>query len=176
MTRYRFPYVLTLSLATVALGAVGCANSHSPTEPSSLDALAKSSVAPVSEESGGGGDESALDKRRGRGADDPAGDDHGRRGRGRGNDRPDDRQQPPRVGQEFEGSVVAVNGQTLGLAGGARITVDGRTQWNARGDLVSLNQVAASVAAAKPTRVEGRGVRQADGSLLAQTIKAEVDN
>jgi hypothetical protein len=53
--------------------------------------------------------------------------------------------------------------------------VNGQTQWNRRGDLFTLQQVAAAVAAGKPTRAEARGTRQADGSLLAQTIKAEVD-
>lgn len=194
MARFRFPYVLTLSLSTLALGAAGCSNSHSPTEPSfDLEAAPKLSVSPAGEEGlAQEGAAAAIDKRRGRGGDDPAGDDRGRRGRGgddrngddrgrrgRGrDDRPANPQQPrqPRAGQEFEGSVASVSGQSLSLAGGSRVTVNGQTQWSARGDLFTLGQVAGSVAAGKPTRVEGRGVRQADGSLLAQTIKAEVDD
>jgi hypothetical protein len=35
--------------------------------------------------------------------------------------------------------------------------------------------VAAALAAGKPTRAEARGTRQSDGSLLAQTLKVEVD-
>jgi Domain of unknown function (DUF5666) len=170
MNRHRALFLLmSLSVSTLALGAAGCSNSHSPTEPAFDEPLvAASSLS------------SAGDKRRGRGGDDPAGDNRRGRGndnrqgdnRGRGNDRP----RAPRAGAEFEGAVAAVSGGTIVLAGGTRVTVDGQTQWNARGDLFSLAQVAGSVAAGDPTRVEGRGVRQADGSFLAQTIKAEVDD
>jgi hypothetical protein len=178
MARFRFSYVLTLSLSTLALGAVGCSNGQSPTEPSiaSLDApvaaTSSSSVSSVSDESRGhgrgGNDDNDNNRRnrrqRGRGADDPAGD-----------DRRDDRRQP-NAGAEFEGAVVSVTGNTLLLSGGVRVTVNGATQWIARGDLFTLSQVSASVAAGKPTRVEGRGTRQADGTFVAQTIKAEVDD
>jgi hypothetical protein len=193
MTRFRFPYILTLSLSTLALGAVGCSNGHSPTEPAfdSLDApIAASSSSSVSVD----------DKRHG--ADDPAGDDRGgqrnggnddrngnnrngddngnnggRRGRGRGGNDDNTRPNPrPTAGAEFEARVLSVNGNTLNLAGGTRVTVNAQTQWIARGDLLTLAQVARSVSAGRFTRVEGRGTRQADGSFLAQTIKAEVDN
>lgn len=182
MARFRFSYVLTLSLSTLALGAVGCSNGSSPTEPSiaSIDApvaaTSSSSVSSVSDESRGrgrgGNDDDNNNRRnrrqRGRGADDPAGDD-------RRDDRREDRRQP-NAGAEFEGTVVSVAGNTLLLSGGVRVSVNGATQWIARGDLFTLSQVAASVAAGKPTRVEGRGTRQADGTFLAQTIKAEVDD
>jgi hypothetical protein len=179
MTRSRFPRFLTLlSVTALTLGAVGCSNSQSPTEPT-LDTptAATKSVASISGESRGrgrGGDDAATNDRRGRGRrnDDPAGDDRGRGRRGRGADDPAQPQQPARA-QEFEGAVVSVNGGTLILSGGVRIVVNGQTQWSSRGDLFSLDQVARSVAAGKPTKVEGRGVRQADGSILAQTIKAE---
>ncbi|HEX9943016.1 MAG TPA: hypothetical protein VGG03_13440 [Thermoanaerobaculia bacterium] len=183
MARSRFPqFLILLSASALALGAAGCSNGQSPTEPSiaSLDApVAAKSVSSVSDESRGrgrgrgGNDAAANDRRgRGRGGDDQAGDDRGRRGRGNNDDR---RPEEPRVGQEFEATVVAVNGNTLTLAGGVRVVVNGQTQWNTRGDLFSLSQVAGAVAAGVPTRVEGRGVRQADGSILALTIKAETD-
>ncbi len=163
MNRHR-AFVLLASLSTLAVGAVGCSNAHSPTEPAFDEPLAAASSA------------STVGEKR-HGADDPAGDDRGgqadnnnRRGRGNG------RQKPPQAGAEFEGTVASVNGGTIVLAGGTRIAVNGQTQWSARGDLTSLAQVAASVAGGDPTRVEGRGARQADGSLLAQTIKAEVDD
>jgi hypothetical protein len=201
MARFRFPYVLTLSLSTLALGAVGCSNSHSPTEPAFDLETSKAAVSTVGDDSvAPSGDDSAVDKRRGRGGDDPAGDDRGgsgrggddrngddrngdnrgRRGRGR-DDRPANPPNPtnpqsPRAGQEFEGSVVAVNGSSLTLAGGTRIVVNGQTQWNARGDLFNLSQTAGSVRAGRPTRAEGRGTRQADGSILALTLKVEVDD
>jgi hypothetical protein len=180
MNRHRVSVLLTsLSLSTLAMGAVGCSNSSSPTEPAFDEpSVAASSLSSTGDKrrGRGGGDDPAGDNRRGRGNgnDDRRGND----GRGRGGDdrRDDDRQHPPRAGAEFEGSVTAVNGNTIVLAGGTRVTVNGQTQWSARGDLFTLAQVAGSVASGDPTRVEGRGTRQADGSFLAQTIKAEVDN
>jgi hypothetical protein len=165
MNRYRFlPTLTLLSLSTLALGAVGCSNGQSPTEPAALDTpvAAKSLAA-----------SSSLDKRHG--ADDPAGDDNG--GRRNGGQDNGGQQRPQRGGAQAEGAVTAVDaaGGTLILAGGQRIAVNGQTQWNARGDLFTLKQVAAAVAAGKATRAEARGSRQASGVLLAQTIKAEVD-
>lgn len=168
MIHRTFAPFATLSLLVLALGTVGCSNGSSPTEPavSNFD----SSSAAVS---------STGDKRHG--ADDPAGDDHGGRRGGRGADDPagDDnggrrggRQRPAR-GAEFSGVVSSVDGQTLNLASGARVVVNGQTVWNARGDLKSLDQVATAVAAGRRTRVEGRGPRQADGTFVAQSIKAE---
>jgi hypothetical protein len=86
-------------------------------------------------------------------------------------------QRPPRASVEREGAVASVDAAagTLVLAGGQRVAVNGQTQWNKRGDLFSLQQVAAAVKAGKPTRAEGSGTLQADGSLLAKTLKAEVD-
>jgi hypothetical protein len=183
MSRIRFPRLLTLlSLSTLAFGAVGCSN-QSPTEPASFDApAAKSLPSTAAVQDAGkrhGADDPAGDdrgQRRGRGADDPAGDDHGRHGRGQGN-QGNQQQRPPRANQELEGAVASVDtgAGALVLAGGQRIVVNGQTQWNRRGDLTSLGQVAAAVSAGRPTRVEARGSRQTDGSLLAQTIKAEVD-
>ncbi len=179
MNRHRlFVLLATLSLSTLALGAVGCSNSHSPTEPAFDEPLAAASSASTVGEKRHGADDPAGDdrggqtnNRRGRGNDGRQ-DDNNRRGRGNGNGQ----QRPPQAGAEFEGTVTSVNGGTLVLAGGTRVLVNGQTQWIARGDLFSLAQVAGSVAAGDPTRVEGRGVRQADGSFLAQTIKAEVDD
>jgi hypothetical protein len=185
MNRTRFPRLLTLlSLSTLAFGAVGCSN-QSPTEPASFDAPAAKSLpsaATVQDvDKRHGADDPAGDDRggrQGRGADDPAGDDHGRHGRGQCNqgNQGNQQQRPPRAA-EVEGTVASVDAGAgaLVLAGGQRIVVNGQTQWNRRGDLTSLSQVAASVSAGKPTRAEARGTRQADGSLLAQTLKVEVD-
>jgi hypothetical protein len=134
------------------------------------DLEATSSMSSVTEEARG----------RGRGGDDNRNDDNNRnnrRGRGNRNDdrRNDDRNNRPQGGREFEGAVAAVNagGGTLTLAGGTRIVVNAQTQWSARGDLLSLSAVAGSLQAGDNPRVEGRGTRQADGSIVAQTIKAE---
>ncbi len=195
MARFRFPYILTLSLSTLALGAVGCSNGSSPTEPAfdSLEApvVAASSSTDASVVSDGdekrrGGDDSNDDndnnrRRRGRGNgggnDDGNGDDRGGRrgGRGGNDDRPRN-DNPRNGGAEFEASVLSVSGNTLNLAGGTRVIVNGSTQWSARGDLRTLNATAAAVAANRPVRAEGRGTRQADGSFVAQTLKVEVDD
>jgi len=169
MIRFRLlPTLALLSLSTLALGAVGCSQGQSPTEPAFDTPVAAKSLA-VSQDKRHGADDPAGDDHGGQqagGADDPAGDNHGGR-----NGRP---QRPARAGQA-EGTVASVDAGSLVLAGGQRIAVNGQTQWNRRGDLFSLQQVAAAVTAGKPTRAEARGTRQADGSLLAQTIKAEVD-
>jgi hypothetical protein len=171
MTRYRFlPTLTLLSLSTLAFGAVGCSNGQSPTEPAFDTPVAAKSLN-ASQDKRHGADDPAGDDRGGRqgnGADDPAGDDHGGRGRGQ-------QQRPPRAA-EREGAVTAVDAGagTLTLAGGQKIAVNGQTQWNRRGDLFTLQQVADAVAAGKPTRAEARGTLQA-GVLLAQTLKTEVD-
>ncbi|MFL6237156.1 MAG: hypothetical protein ACJ76N_28765 [Thermoanaerobaculia bacterium] len=170
MTRYRFlPALTLLSLSTLAFG---CSQGQSPTEPAFDAPVAAKSLA-TSQDKRHGADDPAGDDRGGQqagGADDPAGDDHGNR-QGRGQ-----QQRPPRAGAEREGAVTAVDAgaATLTLAGGQRITVSSQTQWNRRGDLFTLQQVADAVAAGKPTRAEARGTLQA-GVLLAQTLKAEVD-
>lgn len=192
----------SLALATSVLGA--CANGHSsPTEPSlSLDsaksfaaesASADASTASVAGDvtakrhgaddgngSGSGNDDGTADQGGGNN-DDPAGADdnnnHRQRRRGRQNRGGDNPQQPraPRGGAEFEAAVQSVAGSTITLAGGTRVLVNGQTQWNARGDLRTLDALANAVAANRAPRVEGRGTRQADGSILALTIKAEID-
>lgn len=156
----------TLALVSLlALPFVGCSEGRSPTEPMLSDLEATSSVSSVTEESRG----------RGRGGNDNrADDDNNNNRRGRGN-RNDDRNNRPQGGREFEGAVASVNagGGTLTLAGGTRIVVNAQTQWSARGDLLSLSAIAGSLQAGDNPRVEGRGTRQADGSIVAQTIKAE---
>lgn len=177
-----------LSLATLPLGTVACSKGSSPTEPgfdleeSTLASSTDSLSADSDKRRGRGGDDNGSDDNggRGRGSDDGAGDDRGGRRGGRGgddngNNNPNN-PRSPRVGQEFEGSVASVSQNTVILTNGTRIIVNGQTQWIARGDLHTLAQVSRSVAARRPTRVEGRGVRQGNGNFVANTIKAEVDN
>ena len=200
----RLASLAALPLAAALL--VGCSQgspTEPSLEQSALSVAPASSLTSVSDESRGrgrGGDDDRDDDRRGRrGRDDRNGNDDrggrnggddrggrngggggggddrgGRNGGGGGGGRNDDGQ--PRTGLEFEGAVVAVNGQTITIAGGTRIVVNGATQWSGRGDLFTLDAVAGSLASGDPTRVEGRGERQANGTLLARTIKAEVDN
>ena len=156
--------IALLSLATLPLGTVACSNGSSPTEPAFSDE--QSLVATTTS----GGLSSTVEESKGRGR---GGDDNGGKGGKGGRGGRDD---TPRNGREFEGAVTSVGGSSLTLAGGTRIVVNGQTQWSARGDLRSLAAVSASVRSGDPTRVEGRGNRQADGSIVALTIKAEVDN
>lgn len=179
--------LLTLS-ALLALGAVGCSKGSSPTEPAFDLEDSAAAASPVSDKRRGGDDNGTDDNggasnsgRRGRGQDDQPGDDRGqrgRRGRGRGADdnRPNNPDNPRPAGQEFEAAVTAVNGQTLVLANGTRVVVNGQTQWSNRGDLLNLSQVAGAVSANRPVRAEGRGTRQSDGTFLATTLKVEVDD
>jgi Domain of unknown function (DUF5666) len=176
----RFRLLPTLTLLSLSTLAFGCSNRQSPTEPAFDTPVAAKSLA-VSQDKRHGADDPAGDDHGGQqtgGADDPAGDNHGQQGHGTDDPAGDDHGgrngRPQRAGQA-EGAVTSVNAGRLVLAGGQRIAVNGRTQWNRRGDLFSLQQVAAAVTAGKPARAEARGIRQADGSLLAQTIKAEVD-
>lgn len=192
MKRNALKLLTLLTLSALPLGTVACSKGSSPTEPafdleeSSLVASNDSLSAETDESRGrgrggrGGDDDNNDDRsgrRGGRGGDDGAGDDRGGRRGGRGGD--DDNPRAPRAprnGQEFEGSVASVSGNTVILTTGTRILVNGQTQWIARGDLHSLAEVSRAVAADRPTRVEGRGVRQGNGNFVANTIKAEVDD
>lgn len=170
-----------LSLAVLTAAGSGC-NGSTPTEPVFDEAMV------VEQSTATTASSSVTDESTGKrhGADDPAGDDRGgqsgrRGGRGRGGTATPTTPttptaQPPRQGQQFESAVTSVAGNTLALANGTRVTVDAQTQWNARGDLRSVAQVANAVRAGRPTRVEGRGTRQANGAFLATAIKAEVDD
>lgn len=182
MRHHSIKLIALLSMTILPLGTAACSKgSSSPTEPALLDddavvATSTSSASLVTEESKGRG--------RGRGSDDNGNDDNGRNNRGGkggkggkggrgGNGGQDD---TPRAGREFEGTVTSVGQGSLTLAGGTRIIVNGQTQWVARGDLHTLNQVSRAVDAGRPTRAEGRGNRQADGSIVALTLKVEVDD
>lgn len=188
MKRNALKLLTLLTLSALPLGTAACSKGSSPTEPafdleeSSLAASSDSLSAETGESRGrgrGGDDDRNGDGRggRGRGGDDGPGDDRGGRRGGRGGQ--DDNPRAPRAprnGQEFEGSVASVSGNSVILTTGTRILVNGQTQWIARGDLHSLSQIASAVAADRPTRVEGRGVRQGNGNFVANTIKAEVDD
>lgn len=176
MIRMKFQTLALASLLTLPLATTACSPGQSPTEPAFDDtetaAVSASTLSSATDESrrGRGGKDDGATKN-----DDNKNDDKGGKGRGRGNrgGGNDDGQKAPRGGQEFEASVTAVNGNTLTLANGIRVVVTGTTQWSGRGDLFTLNQVAGSLAAGRNPRVEGRGTRQADGTILANTIKAE---
>ena len=174
-------YALALaSLMTLPLATAGCSKGQSPTEPASLNeessAVSASSVTSVTDESKGRGrgrggrqdDDNNNNRRRGRGRGGNGG--NGGGNGGGGNDDDGNRQ---RQGREFEGAVTSVSGDSVTISGGTRILVNGSTQWSGRGDLFSLSEIEDSLADDRNPRVEGRGTRQSDGSILAQTIKAE---
>jgi len=171
------------SILTLPLGTIACSNGSSPTEPAFSDdqvvSASTSGLSSVTAESKGS-DDQGVDDRGGDNNDDKNGDNRGGKsgkgkgGKGRKGGGRDDNN--GRAGREFEGAVASVGQSSITLANGTRIVVNGQTQWIARGDLHSLTEIADSVASGDPTRVEGRGSRQADGSILAKILKAEVDN
>src|SRR5690349_11791927 len=171
MKRNTLKLLTLLTLSALPLGTVACSKgSSSPTEPAfdleqSSVAASTDSLSVATDESRGrgrGGDDNSADDNggrrggRGRGADDEPGDDRGGRRGGRNGD--DDNNNPnnpraPRNGQEFEGPVASVSGNTVILTTGTRILVNGQTRWIAGGDLNSLAQISRAVAADRPTRV-----------------------
>ena len=190
MNSHRLLQSLTLvSVTTLLLGAAGCSQGQSPTEPSSLSAPAtsKSRASSLDKSHGGrnGSDDPAGDDHGGAqgggtqapGTDDPNGDRHGgRNGGGNQGGQQGGHQHPPR-GSELEGSVTAVDPAAglVTLASGKKIAVNAQTVFDRRGDLFTLAKLADAVAAGKHVRAEAHGTLQADGSLLATTIKAEID-
>jgi hypothetical protein len=189
MTQHRLLQALTLaSLTTLLAGAAGCSQGQGPTEPASVNASAasKSLASSLDKSHGGrnGSDDPAGDDHRGAqgggtqapGTDDPNGDRHGGRNGGGNQGGQQGGQHPPR-GSELEGAVTAVDPAAglVTLAGGKKIAVNAQTAFDRRGDLFTLAKLAGAVTAGKHVRAEAHGTLQADGSLLATTIKAEID-
>ena len=177
MDRKTFSHLALASALILPLGTLACSEGQSPTEPSfDLEAQSapSSTLSSATGDSRRGGRTTTADdnnNRRGRGGrrnDDVGGDDNNQRRGGRN-------QRPAAQGQEVEGTVARVNGGTLVLTSGQSIAVNAQTRWDARGDLLSLGEVANAVQAGQNPRAEARGARQADGTILAQVIKAEVD-
>jgi hypothetical protein len=173
----------SLSLDSAKSFAADSTSADDPAGAVAGDAIAKRHGGDDGNDNGGGGNDDGTLDQGGGNDDDPAGDDNnnnnqrrnrGRNGGGNGNG---GNQQPraPRGGQEFEATVRSVAGSTITLVTGTRVVVNGQTQWSARGDLRTLPALANAVAANRAPRIEGRGTRQADGSILALTIKAEID-
>jgi hypothetical protein len=178
MIRIKLQTLALASILTLPLATTACSPGHSPTEPAFDDPVANTSAVSASSSTLS----SATDEsRRGRGGkddgttkNDDKNNNKGNRGRGRGGNGGDDNgNKAPRGGQEFEAAVSSVGSGSLTLANGVRVVVNGTTQWSSRGDLFTLDQISGSLAAGRHPRVEGRGTRQADGSILATTIKAE---
>jgi hypothetical protein len=173
MIRIKLQTLALASILTLPLATTACSPGQSPTEPAFDDETAavsasSSALSSATDESrrGRGGKDDGTTKN-----DDNKNNNKGNRGRGRGGD--DNGNKAPRGGQEFEAAVSSVGTNSLTLANGVRVVVTGTTQWSGRGDLFTLDQVAGSLAAGRHPRVEGRGTRQADGSILATTLKAE---
>src|SRR3954471_23184475 len=125
MNHRTFAPLALLALLAPAFAATGCSHGSSPTEPALSDL--SSSAAPVSSTAA-----STITTKR-HGADDPAGDDRGGQAVRGADDPAGDRrggQNRPARGAEFSGVVSSVDGQTLILASGLRVTVNGQTQWN----------------------------------------------
>lgn len=78
---------------------------------------------------------------------------------------------------EFEGVVTSANRTlfTLTLADGTVVMVGSETEWNAEGNVTTFEDLADLVEGGNEVKVEGEGNLQADGSILATAIKAEVE-
>ena len=76
---------------------------------------------------------------------------------------------------DFDGDVASVNqgAGTIMLKGGQVVAVNASTVWDGSGDLFSLAAIDNAMAGGASVEVEGDGVAQADGSILATEIKAE---
>jgi hypothetical protein len=185
MARKTLSHLALASALILPLGTLACSEGQSPTEPDfNVEAASapSSTLSSATGDSRRGGRTTVADdnnnNRRGRGGrrnDDVGGDDDNNNNQRRGG-----RNQRPRnpagqeAGQEAEGTVARVDGGTLVLTSGQTIAVNAQTRWDARGDLLSLNEVANAVQAGQNPRAEARGPRQADGTILAQTLKVEV--
>ena len=79
---------------------------------------------------------------------------------------------------EFEGlaASVALASQSVTLDDGTVVVVNADTAWDPSGNLFSLAEIAAALAAAGVVEVEGEGYYQIGGSILATKIKAKLDD
>ncbi|HEV7672213.1 MAG TPA: hypothetical protein VGS22_27155 [Thermoanaerobaculia bacterium] len=170
-----------LLLSLVTLSAVGCSKSGaSPTEPVFLANDATATSANLVSGESRVQDPAAAQQATGNGLtsnrEAEPGDDHGGGNNGGGNGGghhngggADD----TTTGSQFHGAVASITGSTITLATGAKVTVNTATVWSARGDLLTLAALRTSFNRNQHPRVEGRGTRQANGSILAKTLKAE---
>ena len=79
---------------------------------------------------------------------------------------------------EVDGAVtgVDVGSQTIFLGTGDEVVVDFNTVWDPRGDLFSFSELVGALNAGRNVRVEADGSFIESGAVLADTIKAEIDN
>lgn len=79
---------------------------------------------------------------------------------------------------EFEGlaATAATGSQSLTLDDGTVVVVDADTTWDPSGNLFSIAEIAAALAAAGVVEVEGEGYYQVGGAILATKIKAKLDD
>ncbi len=165
---------LLLSLAT--LTAVGCSKSGaSPTEPAFLSDQSSASLvtAPSRSQALTTTEPVTGNALTGNREAEPGDDRGGRNGGGRNGGGRGGRDDSPRQGAQFNGFVSSIAGSTITLSGGAKVAVNAATVWSPRGDLLTLAAVRTSLNRNQHPRIEGRGARQADGSITAQTLTAE---
>ena len=184
MTPKTLAPALLLSLAT--LTAVGCSKSAaSPTEPAFLSEDSSATSASLVTGESRAQETTAAQPAGGNGLTsnrepEPGDDRGGRNGGGRnsggrngGGRNGGGRDDGNRAGTEFEAAVASINGSTITLATGGKVVVNAATVWSARGDLHNLAALRTSLNRNLHPRIEGRGTRQANGAILAKTLKAE---
>lgn len=78
---------------------------------------------------------------------------------------------------QFAGVVGTVDrgGRRMSLTNGVTVAVDNSSRFDATGDLFTFEAVASAVEQGQRIRVDGDGVFRADGSVLAERIRAVIE-
>lgn len=81
-------------------------------------------------------------------------------------------------GDDFEGRVASVDpaNSRFTLKDGTVVAVDANTRWEQDEAITSFTALMTAFNQGQKVRVDGEGTRQADGSILARKIEAEVDD
>ena len=78
--------------------------------------------------------------------------------------------------KEFEGDVASVNGDQFTLAGGQTYLVDGDTNFENDGDLLSLAEVSSALSNGITVKAEGDYIEEDNSSRLAISVKFETES
>lgn len=86
------------------------------------------------------------------------------------------------TGKQFDGVVSEVDGDsaTINTKNGSIVAVDGFTSWTSDGAeentlLGSLSEVKSAVEKGRTVHIEGEGIAQTDGDILATRLKARAE-
>lgn len=86
------------------------------------------------------------------------------------------------IGREFDGVVSGVHGDsaTISTDDGSVVTVDGFTSWSADAEqesmlLMSVSAIESAVEEGRTVHIEGEGIVQTDGGILATRLRARAE-